>query len=259
MPQIVTVSGQQIDLLPGSEYVFGRDASCDVVVEDCSCSRRHARISVDDDGKVLIEDLDSRNGTFVNGRRIEAPTPAGDGDQIRAGTTILVVSYEPAEEPSPETREYSGDTLFLEAEEGSGAARVPIEDLTSSGIGGHLSSVSLIEVLQMLTHMGRSGTLYLDFRDSGASVEIRSGKILAAAYGEDVGLAALHAVAPRHDGRFRFVETDDDCETNIDFPTHNLLLELCRVIDESTAVEDDDGTTLQEEEIDMTRDVETTG
>jgi uncharacterized membrane protein YdfJ with MMPL/SSD domain len=55
---------------------------------DPELSREHARISVAS-GTSIIEDLGSTNGTFVNGKRIEAPTELRSGDRIKVGTTTL--------------------------------------------------------------------------------------------------------------------------------------------------------------------------
>jgi ABC transport system ATP-binding/permease protein len=55
----------------GERTVLGRDASCDVVIEDLLVSRRHAELRRLPDGRYELEDLGSRNGTFVNGRRVQ--------------------------------------------------------------------------------------------------------------------------------------------------------------------------------------------
>jgi transcriptional regulator with GAF, ATPase, and Fis domain len=66
-------------LEPGCTYVLGRAPDCDVVVDDPSVSRRHARIAVAD--RAMIEDLGSRNGTRVGGQRLATgerqPVPYG--------------------------------------------------------------------------------------------------------------------------------------------------------------------------------------
>jgi pSer/pThr/pTyr-binding forkhead associated (FHA) protein len=75
--------------------------------DDPELSRMHARIDTTNLG-LLIEDLDSTNGTFVNGGRIRAPTLLGEGDEIVVGTTTLRVTAEappaPAQPPARERR-----------------------------------------------------------------------------------------------------------------------------------------------------------
>jgi pSer/pThr/pTyr-binding forkhead associated (FHA) protein len=71
--------------------------------DDPELSRRHARIQVLPERGLLIEDLESRNGTYVNGVRIPAPTLLRAGDEISLGGTTLRVVAEPAPAPVAET------------------------------------------------------------------------------------------------------------------------------------------------------------
>jgi pSer/pThr/pTyr-binding forkhead associated (FHA) protein len=64
------------------EMIFGRDESCDVVIADRQVSRFHARLTPTAEG-VLLEDLGSKNGTFRNGDRLEAPVILSDGDLLQ--------------------------------------------------------------------------------------------------------------------------------------------------------------------------------
>ncbi len=67
-----------LDWAEGEELLVGRDPRCDLVVEDPSVSRRHARLTFRD-GAWVIQDLASTNGTSVNGGRvIRAALHAGD-------------------------------------------------------------------------------------------------------------------------------------------------------------------------------------
>jgi NADPH-dependent 2,4-dienoyl-CoA reductase/sulfur reductase-like enzyme/ferredoxin len=78
--------GQTLELR--DELVVGRDSFREFYIADAKLSRRHARIFVTPDGQVWIEDLDSTNGTFLNGERIERAR-VNLGDQIRLGATTL--------------------------------------------------------------------------------------------------------------------------------------------------------------------------
>lgn len=82
------ISGDRYPLL-GSLTTLGRDDSADIVVDDPGVSRRHSEIRVTTDGPHLvtsIRDLNSTNGTFVNGERITS-TRLEDGDQVTIGRT----------------------------------------------------------------------------------------------------------------------------------------------------------------------------
>ena len=61
------------------------------LTEDNELSRRHARVTRDDRGRLAIEDLGSANGTFVNGRRISSRVELNAGDSVRVGATTLDV------------------------------------------------------------------------------------------------------------------------------------------------------------------------
>lgn len=72
-----------------SSVVVGRGVGSDLQFDDDSVSRSHARfvIATERDGttRVTVEDLDSRNGTWVNGTSISAVTPLSEGDRITLG------------------------------------------------------------------------------------------------------------------------------------------------------------------------------
>ncbi|SDB80535.1 FHA domain-containing protein [Raineyella antarctica] len=72
----------------GTYVVIGRSPECAIVLEDDYISTRHARVVNGDQG-LYLEDMGSTNGTYVNGRRISAPTSVGTEDEIRVGRTIL--------------------------------------------------------------------------------------------------------------------------------------------------------------------------
>ncbi len=73
------------------ELILGREqGSADLVIDDPGVSRRHARVLVDNGG-VIVEDLGSSNGTYVNGQRISGPVELGAGDEVQVGATVLGV------------------------------------------------------------------------------------------------------------------------------------------------------------------------
>jgi pSer/pThr/pTyr-binding forkhead associated (FHA) protein len=76
-----------VALVPG-ENIIGREGDGVILVKSSTVSRRHARITLDGAGGTL-EDLGSKNGTYVNDRRIDAATPIADGDQIRIGSLLF--------------------------------------------------------------------------------------------------------------------------------------------------------------------------
>lgn len=75
--------------LSGRRILLGRDPRCDIALTDGSVSRRHAELRVED-GKFLLVDLNSSNGTFVNGIRTSEAV-VRPGDQLRLGGVILAL------------------------------------------------------------------------------------------------------------------------------------------------------------------------
>jgi hypothetical protein len=72
---------------------------------DRELSRRHARLFRFEDGGLVIEDLGSTNGTFVNGERITEPTLISEGDTIAVGdTTMRIVAAAAAPRPAADVR-----------------------------------------------------------------------------------------------------------------------------------------------------------
>jgi sigma-B regulation protein RsbU (phosphoserine phosphatase) len=73
---------------------IGRSSMNDLPISDKMLSRQHARIVKDDNGGLLVEDLGSRNGTFLNGERLAAPQPLKAGDRITLGGVTLKLESE---------------------------------------------------------------------------------------------------------------------------------------------------------------------
>lgn len=113
-------AGAEIGIEKGRTYTLGKDPdSCDIVFQDLSVSRNHARLAVSADGAMEIEDLGSKNGTVINGTPVTEKKAITTQDMIALGTTVFLIidreapqetiyspmvpSYEPpkAETPPP--------------------------------------------------------------------------------------------------------------------------------------------------------------
>jgi pSer/pThr/pTyr-binding forkhead associated (FHA) protein len=80
-PKLIKVSNQrEIPIKP--EMVLGRTADTDLQLTEGHASRRHARLFIAEDG-VWVEDLNSANGTFVNGAKITGKVKLSSGDRLR--------------------------------------------------------------------------------------------------------------------------------------------------------------------------------
>ena len=83
-----TQQGQEFEV--NDVIVMGRSDETDVVLDDPYASEFHLRL-VAQDGGLMLHDLGSTNGTYVNGRRASAPTQLRQGDTIQVGKTVLEI------------------------------------------------------------------------------------------------------------------------------------------------------------------------
>jgi pSer/pThr/pTyr-binding forkhead associated (FHA) protein len=80
-----------VELPDGGEVTFGRSRGATLVIDHEKVSRLHARITRRG-AHVAVEDLGSRNGTRVNGVRLEAPARLAGGDEIAVGPAVAVLA-----------------------------------------------------------------------------------------------------------------------------------------------------------------------
>ena len=83
-----TQQGKELEIQDVS--VLGRSADADVLLDDPYASEFHMRLVAQENGLVL-HDLGSTNGTYVNGRRVTAPATLRRGDNIQVGKTVMEV------------------------------------------------------------------------------------------------------------------------------------------------------------------------
>lgn len=114
--------GQVRLALADGEHLIGRDPQAVLRIPSNRVSRRHARIAVSG-AHAVIEDMESRNGTFVRGRRVTAPTELADGDEIFVGSEVIAfaVTF-----PEGSTQEQTADAV------GAGHGRVGAAGPSSS-------------------------------------------------------------------------------------------------------------------------------
>ncbi|HUE95762.1 MAG TPA: FHA domain-containing protein [Longimicrobiaceae bacterium] len=93
----LTAGDGDIHPLIEAQYTIGREAANEIAIKDASVSSRHARLTRTADG-FLLEDLESRNGTFVNGERLTGKRVLANGDVVRFGKVIL--TFQLADEPA---------------------------------------------------------------------------------------------------------------------------------------------------------------
>ena len=83
-----TQQGTEVEVTDAT--VLGRSDEADVLLDDPYASEFHMRLMANENGLVL-HDLGSTNGTYVNGRRVTAPTTLRRGDSVQVGKTVMEV------------------------------------------------------------------------------------------------------------------------------------------------------------------------
>jgi hypothetical protein len=90
-PQLVVLepaelNGQAYPL--GNEMTIGRAAGCQVTLDDTYVSQLHTRVYLRE-GRYLVEDLGSTNGTYLNRQKVSGPMPISPGDRLQIGNTVM--------------------------------------------------------------------------------------------------------------------------------------------------------------------------
>ncbi|MFI5334536.1 MAG: type III secretion system inner membrane ring subunit SctD [Chlamydiales bacterium] len=85
-------AGAEFAMRKGGTYIVGKDPNaCDIIFHDLSVSRQHAKLNVDDEENIFIEDMGSRNGVLVNGEPITEKHQISSQDLVALGTTTFLL------------------------------------------------------------------------------------------------------------------------------------------------------------------------
>jgi pSer/pThr/pTyr-binding forkhead associated (FHA) protein len=153
VPSLLVISGplegEQIEV--DRTLIVGRH-DADVVIDDPELSRRHLEIRPDGDG-LLVEDLGSTNGTFIDARAIDAPTHLSHGDRVKLGATVLEVQIvvdagatrlRPTSEDPGATRLRSAAPAPVQplANAGTAAVAAPVAESSRAALPAHAAPSS---------------------------------------------------------------------------------------------------------------------
>lgn len=159
--------GAELPLIAGRPVVVGRVEGADLVIADGSVSRRHTRIE-HKGGVVVVEDLDSTNGTYVNGLRVHR-AEVKVGDRILIGPTVFEVLSGPpppprasSPPPPPPPRKSAPRGQTIEA---------------SPWVKGVLDQVGLADLLQLFSQLRKSGTLVVTTAEDVGQVDLDGGAV----------------------------------------------------------------------------------
>jgi serine phosphatase RsbU (regulator of sigma subunit)/pSer/pThr/pTyr-binding forkhead associated (FHA) protein len=150
--------------LEGDRAVLGRHPDCDIVLEAASVSRQHAQI-VREGNVYYVEDLHSRNGTFVNGRLIQGRHQLQDGDRLKICDLALAFYTNQPSDHLVRGIDDSGSSLALMVDDGGPVGTSTIVsklDVTSSRSGVRLTvnpEVKLKAMIEIATNLGKAVSL----------------------------------------------------------------------------------------------------
>lgn len=115
---VIPAHGDPFDqVLEGDSLVLGRSSAAELVLADRFLSRRHARLQRDGE-TWTVEDLGSRNGTLLNGVRVEKPTKISAGDELRLSGSVIMIrgaDDNQREVPTSTSQESAQHTVFRRA------------------------------------------------------------------------------------------------------------------------------------------------
>ncbi len=259
-------AGSIVQLTKDVPQVFGREPSADICLPEKRISRRHAQITWDSHAKrITLEDLQSLNGTYVNGVLIESPVFLKAGDRIQMGSFLLEFDEHSdgiREEPSESSKETRGkrkieeallelsDIQVKQAENRISEISEVQEQTGGRLIGGKLSEISLPDLLQLFATTRKTGHLVVSkhkilFAPKGApkdkkkiftSLYIENGILIHAEYGTIFGFDAFLESLKLEGGFFAlFPHLNFNVSKPLNLPLEVALLDGLRRLDEMRA------------------------
>jgi serine phosphatase RsbU (regulator of sigma subunit)/pSer/pThr/pTyr-binding forkhead associated (FHA) protein len=148
----------QLFPIEGEAAILGRHPECDIVLEAAAVSRQHARI-VNVGGNYFVEDLASRNGTYLNGRVVVNRQPLAENDEIQICDLVFVFHEGPPTVPVPGTK--AADVadvtaMMIDDEEPTGNSAIMSTLDISGGSSGLKLETNAQAKLKALIEIGQS-------------------------------------------------------------------------------------------------------
>jgi pSer/pThr/pTyr-binding forkhead associated (FHA) protein len=220
--------GREFPLPQDLYIVVGRVSDVDILLLDEKVSRKHAKISTHG-GKVMIEDLASRNGTFVNGARIRSTELKEDDLIIIGSSTIKLLSVSDLKPRVTPSAVPAGTQM----PEGPAAG--------SALISGSIREMPLPDLLQLFTSSRKSGVMTIRSDRGVGKVYLREGHVYHAEIeGNSIVKArkAFYRMFAWNDGWFDLKPAGDHrTAEEITESTTSLILEGVRELDEIRILE----------------------
>ncbi|MGB3976473.1 MAG: FHA domain-containing protein [bacterium] len=227
---LIDQQGQTVEITKKSGWALGRDPSNTLVLNDIRASRRHASIRWE--GKnYVIRDMDSRNGTFVNSKRIQS-APLNNGDIIRIGDSEFMVRI-------GEQKQIEYEVLSKRLKISEVDTHTEIDEefrIHLDGFSGSLKTFSMGEIIQTIMQFQKDGRLKITGYDNKIIAEafFLKGEVKHASYGKLFGVEAMYSILRLENGVFEFENGVTTPEHTIAESTMGILLEYHRRLDESS-------------------------
>jgi len=220
--------GGEFPMVPNKEIVVGRSSDLDMVLVEEMVSRKHARITYEHES-IVIEDLGSTNGTFVNGEKIKR-VQLKEGDRVLIGTSILKVVAQDGPPPQAPSRP---NLEVVAAQRRTHATRT---------MSGSIEEVPLPDLLQLFATSKKSGMLTVRTDEDVGRIFLQKGVIYYATINdlEDIPpLKAVFRILTWQKGLFDF----DSAEARqvaqpLELSVQEVLMESFRQLDELNAFRD---------------------
>ena len=211
-------------MVPNKEIVVGRSSDLDMVLVEEMVSRKHARIAYENDA-VVIEDLGSTNGTFVNGEKIKR-AQLKEGDRVLIGTSILKVIV-----MDGSSHEQARPNLEVVA-----AQRRTSSPRTMSG---SIDEVPLPDLLQLFSTSKKSGALVIRTEEDIGRIYLQKGVIYYATINDLNDLPPIKCIFRMltwQKGLFDFDASDlKEFPKPVEVTVQEILMESLRQLDELNA------------------------
>jgi pSer/pThr/pTyr-binding forkhead associated (FHA) protein len=222
--------GGEFPLRMDREIVVGRSSDLDMVLVEDMVSRKHAKIAASGD-QIVIQDLGSTNGTFVNGEKIKKAR-LKEGDRILIGTSIIKLvavdsSQNLSEEAARQKLEQTGQRRSV-----SGA---------NKPMSGSIDEIPLPDLLQLLSTSRKSGVLSVRGEGGHGRIYLRKGQIYYSTIDDSYDLSprkAAFRLLTWNTGTFELEPPDEKSVLEeIQESTEALLMEGMRQLDEFRRIE----------------------
>ncbi|MCA9664307.1 MAG: DUF4388 domain-containing protein [Myxococcales bacterium] len=222
------------------EIIIGRSSDLDMVLVEDMVSRKHAKISTNG-GQVIIQDLGSTNGTFVNGEKIKR-VRLREGDRILIGTSIIkLVSVDGVSSDAVPAMPPAAKSDELGVAQPTHSPKRTVSGARS--MAGSIDEIPLPDLMQLLSTSKKSGVLEIQTGAQTGRIYMRKGQVYYATIegAFDVNpRKAIYRMLCWDSGAFELQPPDDkEFLEELDEPTEGLLMEAMRQLDEIRRLEPD--------------------